>query len=286
MLFGDLTLSNADDVSQLLAFLGARDFLGCALRTCILHLDLVEDRAPPGIPWSHHLLLRLSGQALLVNATWTIRNSPADDELQQARRPSSLPSWCLLPRTLPTSSIPLFHLTLSGLHIPSVRGLANFIKHLQVKQLQLEKITFLEANPGYVLHPRSSPRTSQSDFHVCILDCIKQSTDLPFWIKLAHTLLASQLRLPLDDDTETMIMKHLQLFASLHQCEENISTLAVNYMHLGSDNLTVSFVSLFKLSRHGSIENDASTVLRILPVQNWGKRGQVCRSMRPGNRSC
>ncbi|EKM52859.1 uncharacterized protein PHACADRAFT_261515 [Phanerochaete carnosa HHB-10118-sp] len=110
MLFGYLTLMCTEDVSQLLAFLCTPDFLHCALRDCAHNLDLVEDRASSSIPWGHHVLLRLHQHLPHVFVNWAVKGASADGRSKL----SSLPSG-QLPRTLPSSSVTLHHVTLSCL---------------------------------------------------------------------------------------------------------------------------------------------------------------------------
>ncbi|EKM52852.1 uncharacterized protein PHACADRAFT_186901 [Phanerochaete carnosa HHB-10118-sp] len=246
ILFEYLTIRSAEDVSQLLALLGVPDFLGRTLQSCIRCLDLVEDRTSSSIPWGHRCFLWWFRQTLSVDVTWTIRGASADDQLQQTQRLSLLPS-ALLPRALPTSTVLLHRVTLSNLQVPSVRSLTNFIKRLSFRELTLDNVGFPEENPGHLprRRPRSS-RISQDSRSLSVLNCIGKSSSLPFWITFCNTLLADQFCPRLDDDTEASLAKHFRLFASLHQCEDDISKLEVSYNSEFPDGESCYVYSLYR----------------------------------------
>ncbi|EKM52858.1 uncharacterized protein PHACADRAFT_261514 [Phanerochaete carnosa HHB-10118-sp] len=254
ILFKYLTLESADDVSQLAAILGAHDFLGCPIGNCIVNLTLVENPTSSGIPWGHQLALRSYQQVPFAKVTWTIKGAPTDSQLQPSRKWPTLPP-ALLPRVLPASPIPLSRLALSNLHVSSARGLVNFVKGTQLNILELENVTF-PGNPGHILRPRSSPQQQPRRIDFCelyIQRCIEKSTDLPFWIKLSNAIFTGQRRPPSDNDTEALVTKHLNLVASLHQCEDSMSLLWVGYMpYLNSGNYYYEY-TLYKAGAEGAI---------------------------------
>lgn len=231
ILFEHLTLSSAEDVSRLFAFLNARDFLSRPIRCCIEEVDLVEDRTLTSTPWGHHFFLMWCRQAPPGWVTWAINGAPADSQVQPTPRPSSLPST-LLPRALPMSAIYLNRVILSGLQVTSVRSLVNFVKFVQIGWLKLDNIAFSEEVPGpqNIPRARSSHRlTGQNDYYLLFQNCIRKPLSLPFWVNLSNALFASQCCPPLDNDSELLVAKYLHLFASLHRCEDNISRLRAIY---------------------------------------------------------
>ncbi|EKM52875.1 uncharacterized protein PHACADRAFT_149800 [Phanerochaete carnosa HHB-10118-sp] len=277
ILFYSLTLRTAEDLSQLSAFLGAPDFLGCSLGRCILDLDVVEDRSSPGVPWSHRFPLIIHQQLRLSSyVTWTMNGTPADNQVQPTSNPLLFPS-ALLPRTLPMSTMRLERVSLCNLRLPSARSLISFVKHLHIAQLKLDNIVFPEESLflRHVPQASSSLRTASHDRHEQFFfsNCIRQLSNLPFWLKLSTLLLTNQRHPPLDDDIEQLVAKHLHLLRSLHQCEDSIPELRV--YHTGFSNGEHVSINILHVSEsHGCVVTTLKQKYKYSFLHKTGTSGQ------------
>lgn len=100
LLFEELMIHSREEIRQLVAFMDA-DFLEPTLSKCIQFLNVIEDQASVGPPWSHQLIRLASRLPGLLIDSWTVKGAPTFSNSQHrlARR-SPLP-FLVLPRTLP-----------------------------------------------------------------------------------------------------------------------------------------------------------------------------------------
>ncbi|EKM52884.1 uncharacterized protein PHACADRAFT_198933 [Phanerochaete carnosa HHB-10118-sp] len=153
---------------------------------------------------------------------------------------------------------------LSGLRLPSVRSLLGFVGHLQIRLLELDSVVFPEGSPPVPRHdvprPRPSLRTLRYDHGHTFFDCTRTLTSFPFRVRLSNIILCSQRCPPLDECTEQLVAKYLQLFAVLHPSQGVIPRLqtyaySLHQTRTGSESVTVRIRKL-----HAYVGTDTLTL--------------------------
>ena len=225
MLFYSLVLRSTDDIEQLLAFLSTPDSLGNPLRSCLGSVEAVEEQTASAAPWSHHVF-RLYG-AVGAHMTWTIRCRSADqqpDQTQSALLPSSI-----LPRTFPISTTYPSRLVLSGLRLPSVQHLVNFVQHVRVREIEIVDIIFTDGDLDRVRWPRRPHPWGKHRF-LDISFAFAQPSNLQTSLKLSGILFASQGRMQLNDRMLTLVEKHVLLLVTHTQRQDDVRKLVVRFI--------------------------------------------------------
>lgn len=218
MLFRELTLRSAEDISQLLAFLSIPDFLGCALVDCVVWVYVVADCATAIPPWGHQITRLDKRLTSVLSVILTINGSSADRSMGR----SSL-LFHSFPRTLPLeSTIFLGSLRLSHLQLPSVQCLVDAVAYFRTADFSFEAITFVEKSIDRV-------RRRRSPFHSRTLDlkvsrCFQEPDSIILWIKVSHILCAQQTRPPLDDVTQILVEEHLLLLLQHTRRQDRMET--------------------------------------------------------------
>ena len=220
-LFRDLTLRSGDDVSLLIAFLDA-DSLQPALSGCIHSLDVVEDQASTGPPWSHQMvrLHRHLPRARIPG--WVVKDAPAASDGQDPQAPKSMSPlpFSTLPRALPRST--LFQITslkLSGLSLRSLRGLASLVRNqILCEQLELDNVTFREETPDEIQLRRVASRSVL--YMIEILHVRLDRDAILYWMKASRILFACRDHERLDTAILELVANYLHLLVS-HSGRQN-----------------------------------------------------------------
>ncbi|GJE95628.1 hypothetical protein PsYK624_118140 [Phanerochaete sordida] len=229
MLFARITLRNADEVEQLLAFLAAPALLGQTVRSYVRSLHMIEDSASQAcIPWSHQISLYLPRFSPEVSVYWTFEGLVAEGT-------DSVPSFQCprLPRRLPLQTCQFRHVTLSHLRLPSVRSLADLVKDLPPTALRLLDVTFASEDPDLLPLQQSWPFRFQPllrELH--ITRCFKGSAGLVMWLQISCLLFAGKKYSPPNDDVQTSMLSFLHLCVSLHGRQDSMSDLKANILPL------------------------------------------------------
>ncbi|EKM52853.1 uncharacterized protein PHACADRAFT_149780 [Phanerochaete carnosa HHB-10118-sp] len=224
ILFFELNLKSADDISQLIEFLSQPDFLGHSLQNCIHILNIVGDRTPQSIPWVHQML-RLKGRFAFINITLVMEGIPEADLPQPEAKHISLLPFSWLPKTLPMSFGFLNALTLSGMRVPSIRALVDCVAHLRVGELTLENITFSKQEVEVFRFRR--PRHFSPEFYLSISHCFQDTDDLTRWFRISNFLFARQGYMMLNDVAWALVDKHIPLLLSLTRHQDQIKHMSV-----------------------------------------------------------
>ncbi|GJF00790.1 hypothetical protein PsYK624_170910 [Phanerochaete sordida] len=232
MLFERITFRSADDVEQLLAFLDAPAFLGDTLKRHILSLHIIEDCASHNsIPWSQQVPLYLPRFSPNVSVSCTFEGLiPGSNDSAPLFRRSSLP------RRLPMKTCKFRHVTLSGLRLPSVRGLADLVKEMLPTDLHLLDVAFADENPDLLPLEQSWPlRLPPLLRELHITRCFKGSAGLALWLQLSSLFFAGKGFAPLDVDVQTSVFNVLHLCVLLHGRQDSTSDLQVITLPLLQD---------------------------------------------------
>ena len=225
MLFRELAIRSATDISQLLAFLDGHNFLDRDLGDCIECLDIIDERTSSNIPWSHQTFRIGRRIPALKNVTLTIKSSGTDDQLHPGR--CSLQPFAIIPRTLPGSITRLSSLTLSNLRLPSVKSLANYVEHLHVTTIKLDAVTFRTEEVPDIRRRR--PHSYSKLSCVTASDCFHDIAGLQRWFKIANVLYACQGRLKLDDVTLALAENCMVILLSHSTCRDEAKHLQLTF---------------------------------------------------------
>ena len=228
LLFEELTIRNAEDIAQLVAFLDGPDPFRPSLRDRIQSLRIIDDRGSSGVPWSHQIL-RLHRRIAHLNFVYsTIEKSGADNELP-AGRDSSQP-LAIIPRTLPGSIMPLECLTLSHLRLSSVKALTSYVQHLRTNEIELNAVTFVKEDvPDIRRRRRHSDSRPQ---FVTVSHCFEDIAGLLHWSNVANVLHACQGHLWVDDTCLALAEKYMSILLSLSPDQSRARTLSTGDYHM------------------------------------------------------
>lgn len=231
LLFLELTLRSAEDVSKLLEFLEHPNFLGRPLRDCIRMLNIVNNQQRKEAPWVHHIL-KLRGKFAFLNITVIPAHTSAPEmqlALTETNHLLTVPfAW--LPKTLPTSRGFLRSLTLSNIRFPSIRVLVDAIARLRVGELTLDHISFVNQEIEVLRARRVRPTP---EFYLTVSRCFPSAADdLACWSRIANLLFASQGYALLNDAAWELLDKHLPLLLSF--IPEDFSLQHLSVKEIGS----------------------------------------------------
>ena len=224
LLFNELTIRSAGDVAQLLVFLDGPDTLHPYLRDCIKLLRVIDDRTSSSIPWSHQISRLHRRMSQIQTIYLTIENSGADDKLHPGRE--SMRPFAIIPKTLPGSIMPIWHLTLSNLRLPSVKALASYVENLRTPVIKLNAVTFVKEDVPNIRRRRPH---SHLYSRITVSNCFEDIAGLQRWFRITNVLHACQGRLWVGDANSTLAEKYMAILLSLSPYRDRAKRLAAGF---------------------------------------------------------